>query len=433
MTSATLEQEVDARRQRPADAAEHWRAAALADFAAAGLPTPRRETWRYTSLQPLAASPFDWAPPPPDRAAISAAVAVLASAGLGSAPRAVLIDGHLVAALSAPTVSAGIELGSLRHHWERFAERHSTRPAGAEHPLAALNTALLRDGVWLRVRDGVQSEQPIHVVAIASDRAGLAPQPRLVIELGRGAAATVVQHFLDAGDPAGWINGVTQIDLAPQSKLSLYRLQQHGARQTHTALLSADVAAGAALTAGYVDLGGRLIRNDVAVRLREPGASAEIFGVFLAAHGQHVDEHTRIDHLAPETRSAETFRGIIGHRGRGVFNGKVVVHRDAQRIDARQSSDNLLLGDHAEIDTKPELEIYADDVKCSHGSTVGELDEQQLFYLRSRGVAEREARELLTQAFAASVLERIDAASVREHAAHLVAARLRSITQEQPS
>jgi Fe-S cluster assembly protein SufD len=187
------------------------------------------------------------------------------------------------------------------------------------------------------------------------------------------------------------------------------------------------------LTVGYVDLGGRLIRNDVAVRLRERGASAEIFGVFLAAHGQHVDEHTRIDHLAPETRSEETFRGIIGRRGRGVFNGKVVVHRDAQRIDARQSSDNLLLGDQAEIDTKPELEIYADDVKCSHGSTVGELDEQQLFYLRSRGVAEGQARELLTQAFAASVLERIDPASIREHAASRVAARLRWLTQERPS
>jgi Fe-S cluster assembly protein SufD len=271
------------------------------------------------------------------------------------------------------------------------------------------------------------------VAVIASGPAGIAAQPRVAIELGRGAAATVVLHYLDAGEPAGWINGVTQIHLAPHSKLSLYRLQEHGARQTHTALLAADVAADAALTVGYVDLGGRLIRNDVDVRLLEPGASTELFGVFLAAHGQHVDEHTRIDHLARETRSAEAFRGIIGRRGRGVFNGKVVVHRDAQRIDARQSSDNLLLGDQAEIDTKPELEIYADDVKCSHGSTVGELDEQQLFYLRSRGVAEPEARELLTHAFAASVLERIDDASVREHAARRVARRLRWLTQEQPS
>ncbi|HZF30094.1 MAG TPA: Fe-S cluster assembly protein SufD, partial [Gammaproteobacteria bacterium] len=423
MTVATLEDEIAARQQRPGDETERWRAAALGEFAAAGLPTPRRETWRYTSLQPLAASAFDWSPPAPDRAAISAAAVLLESSGLsGAAPCVVLVDGQPVAELSSPLSTEGIELGYLRDHWQSFEQRYSTRLAAAEHPLAALNTALVRQGIWLRVADGVRSEEPIHLVLIASDNAGVAAQPRTVLELGRGAAATVVQHFLDAGEPAGWINSVTQIEQAPDSRLSLYRLQQHGARQTHTALLSADVAANAALVVGYVDLGGRLIRNDVDVRLREPGASAEVFGVFLAAEGQHVDEHTRIDHLARETRSDEAFRGIIGRRGRGVFNGKVVVHRDAQRIEAHQSSDNLLLGDQAEIDTKPELEIYADDVKCSHGSTVGELDAEQLFYLRSRGVAESVARELLTQAFAASVLERIRTSSIREHAVGLVAA-----------
>jgi Fe-S cluster assembly protein SufD len=180
---------------------------------------------------------------------------------------------------------------------------------------------------------------------------------------------------------------------------------------------------------GLVDLGGRLVRNDVEVKLRERGASLDLYGLLLAGEGQHVDDHTRIDHIAPDTRSTEAFRGVIGRRGRGVFNGKVVVHRGAHGIDAHQTSDNLLLSDQAEIDTKPELEIYADDVKCSHGSTVGELDAEHLFYLRARGIDEADAREMLTTAFAATVLERIVAEDVRASVADKVGARLRALTE----
>jgi Fe-S cluster assembly protein SufD len=223
------------------------------------------------------------------------------------------------------------------------------------------------------------------------------------------------------------LNSVTHVEQAADSQLFLYRVQEHGQHQSHTALLAANLAARAQLSVGYADLGGRLVRNDVDVKLSEPGARTEIFGVFLAAAGQHVDEHTRVDHLAPETHSDELFRGVIGSRGRGVFNGKVVVHRNAQRIEAHQSNDNLLLGDNAEIDTKPELEIYADDVKCSHGTTVGELDTEQLFYLRSRGIDETAARELLIGAFAASVLERIPNESLRNRITECVAARLRTL------
>jgi Fe-S cluster assembly protein SufD len=165
------------------------------------------------------------------------------------------------------------------------------------------------------------------------------------------------------------------------------------------------------------------------VKLREPGAAVELFGLLLAADGQHVDDHTRIDHLAPDTRSDEAFRGVIGRRGRGVFNGKVIVHPGAHGIDARQSNDNLLLSDQAEIDTKPELEIYSNDVKCAHGSTVGELDAEHLFYLRSRGVDEAQAREILTAAFAAVVLDRIATPDVRARIADKVAARLRAIAE----
>jgi Fe-S cluster assembly protein SufD len=311
-----------------------------------------------------------------------------------------------------------------------FAERYRQRP-GTEHVLATLNAAFTADGAWLKVADGARIAAPVHLVFLGSGRRDVAPQPRVVIDLGRGSDAVVVATFVDLGDAAGWVNSVVQADLAADARLRFLRLQEHGRSRAHTALFVADVAARAELSAGYLDLGGALIRNDVDVRLTAPGAAADVYGVLLAGEGQHADDHTRIDHLAPETRSDEAFRAVIGRRGRGVFNGKVVVHRDAQRIDARQSNDALLLSDQAEIDTKPELEIYADDVKCSHGSTVGELDPDHLFYLRSRGIGEVEARELLTTAFAATILERVQPDAVRERAAERLHERLRALLEAQ--
>jgi Fe-S cluster assembly protein SufD len=246
-----------------------------------------------------------------------------------------------------------------------------------------------------------------------------------VIEVQERAQATLVQHFVDcAGAAPGWTNAVTQLALAAGSRLTLYRFQAHDEQRTHTSLLTAELAEQAELTVGYFDLGGRLVRNDVAIALQGAAARTDLSGVFLTGAGQHIDNHTTIRHAAGETVSRESFRGIVGEHGRGVFNGRVVVESGCQRIDAQQSSDNLLLGEHAEIDTKPELEIYANDVKCSHGSTVGELDDEQLFYLTTRGLSRGEARRLLTTAFAAVILERIGLDGLRNQATERVTARL---------
>ncbi len=403
------------------------REAARAAFAAAGLPTPRRETWRYTDLKPLAERSFDLVPRPPESDALRAAQQMLAAQSFApDDSRLVFVDGHPVAALGR-VAHRSLQIADLQTRWRTLDPTDRGKISTADHPLAALNTAYTQTGSWLRVPEGLRIDEPVHIVFIASGVPDLAPQPRLLLDLERGAELLVVQHFLDAGQPSGWVNSVTEIHQAEDSRLTLYRLQQHAATHTHTALLAVELAARATASIGLVDLGGRLIRNDVDVKLREAGAAIELFGVFLAGAGQHVDDHTLIDHLAPDTRSDEAFRGIIGHRGRGVFNGKVVVHRGAQRIDARQRNDNLLLSDQAEIDAKPELEIYADDVKCSHGSTVGELDAEHLFYLRSRGVDEATAREILTVAFASAVLERIAIPALRERIIALVTARLRAL------
>jgi Fe-S cluster assembly protein SufD len=239
-----------------------------------------------------------------------------------------------------------------------------------------------------------------------------------------------VQHFVDCdAESQSWTNAVTQLKLAAGSRLALYRMQRQSRGTVHTSLLSAELADAAELTVGYFDLGARLVRNDIAITLSGPNARTELFGLLLAGAGQHIDDHTVIRHAAGKTVSNENFRAIIGERGRGVFNGKVVVERGCQRIDARQTNDNLLLGDQAEIDTKPELEIYANDVKCSHGTTVGEIDAEQLFYLRTRGLDTAAARRLLTTAFAATVVEQIGDENLRAQILEQVTARLGTLTE----
>ncbi len=403
------------------------RRAALAELAAAGWPGTRRERWRYTDLEPLGSGNFDVAPPPgeTERQAAAALVAPVT----GTAARLVFVDGHFCSELSSP-LPAGLETLDLDVQWSEFDGRWAGDVATQEHPLAALNTAFNQHGLWLRVAPGTVVDAALHVVHVGSARERLAAQPRLVIEVGERARVTLIEQIVDAGPGSGWLNSVVQLRQASGSRVALYRLQTHGERQSHTSLLSADLAADAELTAGYVDLGGRLVRNDVDITLRDRGARTELFGLFVPGSGQHIDNHTTIVHAAPETRSDEAFRGVVGERGHGVFNGKVVVRPKAQRIDAHQSNDNLLLGTHCEIDTKPELEIYADDVKCSHGSTVGELDTDQLFYLRTRGIDAAEARQMLTSAFAASVLERVQDAAFRQVLLDLVTARLRALAEE---
>jgi Fe-S cluster assembly protein SufD len=402
----------------PASRAE--RQTALEALTTAGWPTRRREAWRYTDLAPLARTELELVPPEPGAAERALAASLVETVAAG-APRLVFVDGHW---LREP---GGSNLPGLDVRELDALAGGPAAPNAVDHPLAALNTAFAARVVCLRAEAAVP--EPLHLVFVGSARAGLAPQPRLIIDLAPRAELTIVQHFVDAADVAGWVNAVVQVRQAEASRLKFLRLQEHGMLRVHTSLFAAELAAGAALEAGYFDTGGQLTRNDVDVELAEPGAEVSLFGLFLAGSGQHVDDHTRIDHAAGQTKSRETFRGIVGGRGRGVFNGQVIVRPGAQRIEARQNSDNLLLSNEAEIDTKPELQIYADDVKCTHGATVGEIDGEQLFYLRARGIDEQAARELLTVAFAETVLAEIADEDVRTRFAARVRARLAVLTE----
>jgi Fe-S cluster assembly protein SufD len=393
-------------------------------FSARGFPTRRDEHWRYTDIRPISEGDFALHPqstePDADRAA-----GVIAQSGLAvDGPRVVFVDGIYSAELSTATQDEEITIESLADSWATLDAGFSDPTHLENHPLALLNTAAVEHGAIIRLPENSAVRKTLTLVHVGMTSQPLAVQSRVLVELARGSRLTLVQEFVDAGADPAWLNIVTQIRQAPASRLQLYSSQQHGTGAFHTSLVQASLGEHASLHAAFLDTGGRIARRDIEIRLEAPGANTELRGVFLANDGQHVDNHIRVDHVAPETSSFEAFRGIIGKGGRGVFNGKVVVHEGAQGTDARQRSDNLLLDESAEIDTKPELEIYADDVKCSHGATVGELDDAHLFYLRSRGVEESAARALLTFAFANSVVEQISMPEFREAAARRIAASL---------
>lgn len=425
MNTAELLSTFDASLNRLAesDGSRAARSQAMAAFARRGYPTRKDEDWKYTDLKPIVTGGFDHLPKAPSEDHRRRALNRLQGLELApGTPQLVFLDGHRLADTGTASLPKGVELLEQDRAWQRIRAIQSDKQFH-EYPLAAINTAFSSGCTLIRVDASVEISQPLHLIFLGGAGKHSAAQTRILIDLGPNSRLCVVQHFA-AQDGAGWTNSVTQATQEAGSQLTLYRLQEHADEHFHTELLDVRLARDAGVKLGYVDLGGRLVRNDLRVKLAEPGATCDISGVFLASHGQHVDNHTRIDHIAPHTTSNEAFRGIVGERGRGVFNGKVVVHAGAQGTDATQSSDNLLLSERGEVDTKPELEIYTDDVKCAHGATVGELDAEQLFYLRSRGMDEETARGLLIFAFANALLRRIEVPELRKRVVAAVAGHL---------
>jgi Fe-S cluster assembly protein SufD len=400
------------------------RRAALARFGELGLPGRRIETWHYTDLGRLADKTFEFVARAPDEAVLAAAQAALTELKLETgSPRCVFVDGQLIEALSVLAADEALAIESLAAAPERFLGEPPTDATALE----ALNTAFAGAGARLRVAGKLAG--PVHLVFIGSGR-NLAPQLKLAIELAPAASATLVQHFIDLADtdPAhtdlAWLNLVTAIEQSESSELSILRLQQHGPARYQTALTRARLAARARFASTSIELGGGLVRNELAIALAGPGAHAEVSGLALTREQQHCDTRIEIDHRAPSTTSRQNYRAIAADASRSVFNGKVTVREGAQHIEARQRNDNLLLSSKAEIDTKPELEIYADQVICSHGATVGELSEDHLFYLQSRGIDAESARDILTTAFADVIVQRIADEDFRARAGAAVAARL---------
>lgn len=386
-------------------ALDHLRAQALERFSRLGMPTTRQEDWKYTSLAALERRPLPVAEAPASLP--SAALLQSRALALESACRLVFVDGRHAPALSSLTLPAGAFAGSLAARLAGGATQ--ALPALDEHDsaLAALNLAFGADGAELTVPAGIHVEAPV-VVLFVGTQPERSAFPSLRVRLGADASATVVEQHLCLHQGAALNTMVSRIELAAGASLRHVKLQQEGERVVHLADTAARLAAGARLHSLVLALGGQIAREDLRVALAGTHAGVELCGLYLARARRHLDHHTCVVHAVPDCTSRQDYRGILDDAGRAVFNGRVVVAKDAQRTDAQQSNANLLLSDNAEIDTKPQLEILADDVRCSHGATVGQLDPAELFYLRSRGLDEVQARTLVTLAFAARALSTLE-------------------------
>jgi len=414
------------REQRRPDPDPPWlpvrRREALARFEELGFPGRKTEAWKYTSAARLARGGFG--PAPVDGTPDSALVAATSFGDRFDGHRVVVVNGRFSPGLSSLAPGDGVVLGglaeALRQHPDRI-EPHLGQVLSAEAlPFTDLNTALFDDGACLIVEPGRAVERPIQFLFLSvADGQPVMSHPRALVLLGRGSQATLVEAWAGAGEY--WTNAVTEVVLEDGAVLDHYKLQQEGVAGQHVASLAASLARDSRFADLSISLGGALARNDVGARLAGPGAECRLDGLFVAGGSQHMDTHSRIDHASPHTTSRQLYKGILGGSSRGVFHGRVVVRQDAQKTDAEQSNRNLLLSRGALVDSTPQLEILADDVKCKHGSTTGQIDPVALFYLRSRGIGEAEARRMLSWAFASELVERIRVEALRE----ALAARLR--------
>ncbi|MBI1998114.1 MAG: Fe-S cluster assembly protein SufD [Deltaproteobacteria bacterium] len=393
------------------------RESAIESFTRLGFPAPGSEEWKYTSVDPIASVPFVHA----NGEGKAVTGDIFAAAFVDEAcARLVFVNGAYSARLSSLSeLPAGVRVAGLRAALaanDPVLEMRLGRAARfREQPFVALNTALMEDGAVVLVPEGCRMAAPIYLVFVSlAQEQPLQSQPRNLVVLGAGSEAAIVECYVGIEAGNYFTNAVTELFAAEDAVVDYYRIQREAARGFHVGALEARLSDRCSLTAHAITLGGSLVRNDLRVVLDGEGAECVLNGLYLADGDRHVDNHTEIEHAKPRTRSLELYKGVLSGSARGVFNGKIIVHKDAQKTDARQTNKNLLLSDRAVANSKPQLEIYADDVKCSHGSTIGQLDRDALFYLRSRGLAPDDARSLLSYAFARDVVGRVKIPALKE-------------------
>ncbi len=390
-------------------------------FQQLGWPTPELEEWKFTNLAPI--ERVKWRADNGEARA-SQKTGIVSMRGQALA-ELVFVNGRFVDSAGG---GAGLEILPIsRAASHPMFDRHYARYADYQrHALTALNTAKAQDGALVVVRDGIFLDGFIHLLFIGAGD-GIWSHPRNLIVLGRGAQAAVVETFV--GDGNYFTNAVTEIVAGESSVVDHYRLERESADAFHIATVQIHQERSSTVTSRNVALGGGLVRSEVNVALAGEGANLTLDGLFVLADSQHVDNHTVIDHVKPHCDSLELYKGILDGKSRGIFDGLIIVRPDAQKTNSRQVNRNLLLSENAIIDSKPTLEIQNDDVKCSHGSTIGQLDQEAMFYLRARGISESEARSLLIYAFASEIVDRMKIDAVKEN---IRAAMLRRIPKGLP-
>ena len=430
--TAAVERFVGAWRAAGTQPGPQWlqqlRSGALEQFEVLGFPGPRDEAWRFTSVAPIVETPFDAAAP----AAVTADALRPFLVGKGAARHAlVFVNGRFAPKLSAPgRLPAGVTVTSLSAAFTSHADlvrahlgRHTS---SARHAFAALNAAFLTDGALIHVGAGIELDEPLQLLFVtAAGAARPAVHPRALIVVERAARATVVETYAGL-DPSAvsLTNAVTELVVNDGARVDHYRIQREAPAAYHVGVTHSHQGRDATLHSTTVAFGAALARHDITAVLDGQGANLNLNGLSVAAGHQHLDHHTTIDHAQPHGESHELFNGVFDGRARGVFTGRIIVRPGAQRTDSKQTNNNLLLSGDARADSQPQLEIYADDVKCTHGSTTGPLDPGALFYLKSRGLDPRAATGMLTYGFGAEIVSRIAVEGVRAEVDRLLRERV---------
>lgn len=388
------------------------RRAGMERFRETGFPTVREEAWKYTNVAPFVKVPFQ--PASGERDSTARPLPLPPGAGA----QIVFVNGRYAAELSSVgLLTGGLEVASL-------AEVLASRPQAVEpylakvvrdgNAFAQLNLAFVDDGVFVRIPARTAVAEPIHLVFLSEPDFGpTVSHPRNLVVAEAGSQASVVETFLGTAGELYFTNAVTEIVLGDGAVLDFSKLEREGDAAFHVATTAVSLGRNSNFTSHSISLGGALARNDLNVRLDAEGADCTLNGLFLGNGTQLLDNHTLIDHAMPHGTSRELYKGILDGKSRGIFHGTIIVRPDAQKTDAMQTNKNLLLSKESLVNSEPALEIFADDVKCRHGSTIGQLDAAALFYLRSRGIGEEEARSLLVSAFASDVASRIRVAPLR--------------------
>lgn len=414
-------------------AAPSWlrglRAGGIARFAELGFPTTKLEEWRFTSVAPLVETPFTFLCGPASANPSASELDEFLFPGIDR-HRLVFVNGRFTPALSVlDGLAEGVTVSSMGDILQREPERLSalldevvTDPKTA---FAALNAAFLTDGAFVHVRAGVEVTEPLQVLYFTTGAAApVVTYPRTLVVVERLAKIAVVESYAGAAGAVYWTNAVTDIMVGDGARADVFRVQRESDSAFHVAATQLRQGRDSVVRVHPLVFGAALTRHDITTVLDGEGASCLLNGLYLGHGIQHIDHHTVIDHAKPHAESHEYFNGVLDDRAHGVFNGRILVRPGAQRTDSKQTNNNLLLSDEARADSQPQLEIYANDVKCTHGATLGPIDDRALFYLKSRGIGAEQARAMLTYGFGAEILGRIESPVLRRHLDVLVRARL---------
>jgi Fe-S cluster assembly protein SufD len=415
-------------RTLPAWVLRH-RESALERFERIGFPTTDAEDWKYTNVAPIARNAF--APVAAGSQSELSEETVAAFSAPEAASRLVFVNGVYRADYSSiENLPEGVVVADLTAAFagehEFLMRSHFARPCEADTDgFCALNSAFLRQGAFIYLPKGVQVSAPIQLLFLAVNAAQPpAIFPRVLVVAERESAATIIESYVSPDESLSFTNAVVEVFVGDNARLTHYKVQRESDRAFHIATTNAELGRSGVYDLTTITLGAQLSRHGLNIKLAHEGAECWADGLYLVGTGQHADTHSLIDHASPHCTSHQLYKGILDGKSRAVFNGKVFVHRDAQKTDAMQSNKNLLLSNEARVDTKPQLEIYADDVKCAHGATVGQLEEEELFYLISRGLHTDLARNLLTYGFAEELVEKIKIESIKRQLDEAILHRL---------